>query len=537
MKLTLQKNNIIIQFPYNKEIVKAVKTIPGRRFDFKNKLWICPMGAAEQTLKTLKPFNFEIDPAIQAKLATQKKIEKDLEKIKNQKDIKIKFKTPLFNYQKVGVAFMLKVKHCILGDEPGLGKTIQSITVCEENKAKKVLVLCPSSLKENWSEEVKLWTNKKSVIITGTPKQREKQWTSNKNYYIANYELLLRDLETIQKIDWDYIIADEATRISNPKAKSSKAIKRIKAGTRIALTGTPINNKPDDLWNIADFIRPGELGSFWNFRDRYCILNHWGSVASYKNLNELRDKIKRIMIRRKKEDVLKDLPEKLYSDAFCSLNKAEQSYYNMIRDEITAEIMGNKIKIENALVKMIRLKQLTSSLELLGGEGSSKLETLKELLGDVVCNGNKAVIFTQFAKMSKILARELAGYNPLIISGEVPEKERQKIVHNFNEKDNNKIIIMTEAGAFGLNLQRANYVFHYDLSWSLSKMIQREDRTHRHGQKKNVTVYTLMARNTIDEYVRAVIYKKQKLSNFLLDNKDKVETEKLTKNDILNLLK
>lgn len=538
LKITLQNKLLILQFPYDKSIIKAIKTIPSRKFNFRHKFWTVNILQAEQALEILKPFSPSIDPAIQEEVKAVKRTETELKKIKSQNDINIKFKTPLFPYQKVGVAFMLKAGHALLGDEPGLGKTIQSITVCEVKKAKKILVLCPSILKDNWAGEIKQWTDKSSVVIAGTPTQRKAQWESPKNYYIANYELLLRDLELIQKIEWDYIIADEATRVSNPKAKSSKAIKKIKAHNRLALTGTPINNRPEDLWNVCDFIRPGELGSFWNFRERYCILNFWGSVASYKNLNELRNKLQRVMIRRQKSEVLKDLPPKLSEDIFCVLSNSEQKYYNMLKDEMAAEILGNQITIDNMLVKMIRLKQMTGSIELLGGEaGSSKMEALKELLKDIASNGNKTIVFTQFAKMSKIMARDLKKYNPLVISGDVKNNLRQNIIDNFNNKEEHKILIMTEAGAYGLNVQSANYVIHFDLSWSISKMIQREDRAHRVGQKKNVTVYTLMAKNTIDEYIRAVIWKKKQVSDFLIDNKDEMETSKLTKNDILNLLK
>ena len=538
MKLTLQKNNIIIQFAYDKDIIKAVKEIPGRKFNFKAKFWTVPIGVATQTLDALKPFDFKIDQAITDEVSSRKKTDTELEIIKGQDDIKKDFSTPLFPYQKIGVAFMLKAKNCLLGDEPGLGKTIQSITVCEELKAKKILVLCPSILKDNWASEVKQWTDKTSIVIGGTAAKRKEQWAKSRHYYLANYELLLRDLEYMQSIEWDFIIADEATRLSNPKAKSSREVKKIKAKRRIALTGTPINNKPDDLWNICDFIRPGEMGSFWNFRERHCILNNWGGVASYKNLNEVREKLQRVMIRRRKEEVLTDLPPKTLEDVYCNLSKSEQAYYNVLKEEMTAEILENKITIDNALVRMIRLKQLTGSAELLGGEkGSSKLSAVKDLLVDIAASGNKTIIFTQFAKMAVILKRDLAEYNPLVISGEVKNDLRQGIINNFNTREKHQILIMTEAGAYGLNVQGANYVIHYDLSWSISKMIQREDRAHRHGQKKNVTVYTLMARNTIDEYIKSVVWKKKEMSDFLVDGKDEMASAKLTKSDLLNLLK
>ncbi len=538
MRILKQNNLAIIDFDFDKDIVKVVRDIPGRKFIFKSKVWTVPIIRAEQAITALKVFDPEIDPLLLKEIKARKKTDSDLDIIRAQDDVNIKFPTPLFPYQKIGVTFMLKCKNCIMADEPGMGKTIQSITTAEAAKAKKILIFCPSILKENWAEEVKKWTKKTSVIIAGTPKQRQSKWQLDRNYYISNYEQLLRDLEDMQKIDWDFIIADEATRISNPRSKSGRFIKKIKAKNKIALTGTPINNRPDDLWNIADFIRPGELGSFWSFRDQYCVVNNWGGVAGYKNLNELRQRIQRIMIRRRKEDVLKELPPKLYTDIHCDLNRAERNYYNQIKNEIASDLLKGE-KIDNALVKMVRLKQLTGSAELLGSEitKSSKMEALQELLGEVIVDGNKVIVFTQFAKMAKIITRDLSGYDPLLISGEVPEEERQKLVHEFNNGEKNKVMVMTEAGAFGLNLQRANYVIHYDLSWSLSKMVQREDRAHRVGQKKNVTIYTMMARDTIDEYIRSVIYAKKKISNFLIDTRDEIEAEKLSREDLLDLLK
>ena len=336
---------------------------------------------------------------------------------------------------------------------------------------------------------------------------------------------------------FDIICADECTRVSNPKAKMTKAIFKIKAKNRIAMTGTPINNSVQDLWAPMNFINPGEGGSWWSFRERYLITDFWNAVVSYKNLNEIKTKLQRIMIRRTKVEVLKELPPKLCEDIFFNLSSSEQKYYNTIKEEMIVEIMGNKVTAENALTKMIRLKQMTGSIELLGGEKkSSKIDALKELLKDITSNG-KVIVFTQFAKLARILERELSGYNPLVISGEVKNNLRQGIIDDFNNKEEHKILIMTEAGAYGLNVQSANYVIHVDLSWSISKMIQREDRAHRVGQKKNVTVYTLMARHTIDEYIRSVVWKKKQMSDFLVDNRDEVRISKLTKDDLLSLLK
>lgn len=206
MKLTKQNNNIIIQFDFDRDIIKAVKAIPGRKFDFKNKLWICSVGVAPQLLEALKPFDFVIDPAITNLVKTQKQTETDLEKIKSQDDVNIKFKTPLFPYQKVGVAFMLKAGHCLLGDEPGLGKTLQFITVCQARKTKKNLVICPAILKENWSNEVKKWHPEATpIIVEGSKENRYKIYTNTKKktgiwYLIVGYETMRNDIDKINEI-------------------------------------------------------------------------------------------------------------------------------------------------------------------------------------------------------------------------------------------------------------------------------------------------------------------------------------------------
>lgn len=339
---------------------------------------------------------------------------------------------------------------------------------------------------------------------------------------------------------FDTIIADEATRLSNPKAKQSKLIKQIPSKNNIALTGTPLNNSVQDLWNIMDFCQPGLLGSYWTFTEKYCVKDHFGSIIGYTNLSQLKEVIAHYMIRRLKVDVLTELPEKTCENIYIDFSSKERQLYNAIRQEITVDLKKHAVDhkyLNNILVKMTRLKQSTCSLELISDlQISSKLDILKELLQDILHQDKKAIIFTQFANMAKIIYRELSEYQPVLLIGETDKNKRQENIIAFNNNNINKLIIMTTAGEFGVNLQRANFVIHYDLPWSIAKIEQREGRAHRIGQKNNITVFNLLMSKTIDEYVLKILHKKQKLSREVLGDKEQFKKVKITKRDVKQLL-
>ena len=434
---------------------------------------------------------------------------------------------PLFPFQKAGVDFLLKVGSGLLCDSMGLGKTLQSIAVCEHVQAKKVLIFTPSAVKWQWHDEIKKFTGKRGTVVEGTKKERDNLWNllpiNRPIYYIVNYELLLRDFDEMNRIEWDVIIADEATKISNPRTKQSKLIKKLRSKRRIAMTGTPVSNKAHEVWNLVDFVQPGAFGNYWSFITRYCLRNKWHAIYGYQNMDELRFRLKRYMIRRLKEDVLPDLPEKISTDIPFELSEEEKTLYKKIKKEILFDIEKTDInKVENpttisyTLVKMVRLRQLADSMELLGQNiKSSKLAVLKELLQEALVDNKKAIVFTQFAKMADILERELAEYQPLKVSGTIKE-EYKDVVEKFNQDDNHQVLIMTSAGMYGLNIQRASILFHYDQEWSLAKMQQRTGRAHRMGQKETVMEYNLLAKSTIDYYVKKVLHKKTTLSNEVL---------------------
>jgi len=520
--MNVRKNNnaVEISFAYNPQLVALVKSLDGRKYDPQLKRWYIPFPGCLPVLESLAARGFAIDPALWAEAKKDKEQAQAAEALAVLPDTEFLTPLPLFPYQKVGASFLYKIGSGLIGDEPGLGKTIMSLAVCEKAQAQKVLIFCPAAVKFQWEEEIKKFLSKDSkiVVINGTAKQRTRQWRSEARFYIANYELLLRDFESIDSRIWDIIIADEATRISNPMAKQSKIIKKLKATRKIAMTGTPVSNWANEVWNLVDFICPGALGNYFSFLQRYCLKNQWGGIFGYQHMDELAAKLKRYMIRRLKVDVLPELPEKICTDIPFDLTEEEKKLYKQLKKEILFEIHKTDIdKIESpmtiqyTLVKMLRLRQLADSMELLGQNiQSSKLAVLSELLKDTLTGDRKAIVFTQFAEMANILERELKDWAPLKISGET--KDRQDIVNKFNNGEENKILIMTSAGQYGLNIQRASIIFHYDQEWSLAKMLQREGRAHRIGQKETVLVYNLLAKGTLDYYVKKVLHAKAELS-------------------------
>jgi SNF2 family DNA or RNA helicase len=526
MRVSLLGDKVEIIFPYSPAMVELIKTLGSRQYAPKRKSWTIPLAGAFESVEKLKRWGFNIDEAVELAVRQDAERGRQAEALAEEKDTPFESSLPLFPYQKVGARFISTIGSGLIGDEPGMGKTVESLAVVEDSSAKSVLIFCPSAVKYQWAEEIKKFipTDNSVMVVDGAKEERIIQWRSGVRFFVANYELLLRDFLEMDTREWGCIIADEATKIANPHAKQSRAIKRLRARDRIALTGTPISNRAQEVWSIIDFCRSGAFGSYYDFMNRYCVKNQWGGVFGYQNTDELRAKLKRFMIRRTKKEVLPDLPEKIITDIPFLLCDTEKELYNKIKQEILFEIkeadiakIENPMTIQMALVKMLRLRQLCDSLELLGeSKTSSKLEVLKELMREALeGNDQKAIVFTQFAEMADILERELRDYKPLKISGKVSD-DYHNIVRKFNEIEDYRVLVMTSAGQFGLNIQRASVVFHYDQEWSLAKMEQREGRAHRIGQKNSVQVFNLLAKGSMDMYVRKVLRAKRSLSDQIL---------------------
>ncbi len=389
MTINIKGNSLVITFRYDTDIIAAIKKITGRKFDVAKKHWTVPVENVVECLDILSPLG------LTATLEVRKLYEEQQKQIQAASEIKetpaeYEGNLPLFEFQKKGVRFLKTMPSVLLADAPGLGKTIQTIAALESLEG-KVLVLCPNSLKYSWAEELKKWGSADNVLVVdGPPGKRILQWGDiSKKYTIANYELLLHDFEKIPPT-WDVIVCDEATRISNPSAKTTKALKSLVAHKRIALTGTPISNSPNDIYSIIDWVCPHYLGSYWNFLEKYCIREpRFNRIVGYKNLPELGDKVSRFMLRRTKEEVLTDLPPKIIEDVPFELSIKERKLYDSIKRMILSEL--SQLKIDRSTlplipVKMLRLKQVVDHPSLISKDvkESSKLDTLKDLLEPIM---------------------------------------------------------------------------------------------------------------------------------------------------------
>jgi SNF2 family DNA or RNA helicase len=449
------------------------------------------------------------------------------------------------NYQKQGYQWMKTLASYgfggILADDMGLGKTVQSITyivsVISSIRDRKcpVLILCPSSLTYNWSYELKKFAPEvRAVVVDGnkTNRDRLQKESSDQDVIITSYPLLLNDIKWYEKQTFHTVFFDEAQAFKNPLTKTAKAVKKIQAKNRYALTGTPIENSPEELWSIFHIVFP-EL---------------FQGIKEYSHLTrkQIARRIQPFLLRRTKEDVLKELPNKLESLEFVELLEDQKKLYAAYLAKLRHDTLKhldrdtlrkNRIKI---LAGLTRLRQICCHPGLFvdGYQGSSaKLELLMELMEEATLSGRRVVIFSQFTKMLEIIGKELAfkGLSFFYLDGQTPSEERVKMCHRFNQGERDLFLISLKAGGTGLNLTGADTVILYDLWWNPAVEAQAADRAHRIGQKKVVKVIKLVARGTIEEKMNVLQEKKRNLIEEMLDSKETSSTL-LTEEDIREIL-
>ena len=483
----------------------------------------------------------------------------DVKQLESNFEVPVNLHANLRQYQKVGVQWLEMLDYYglggILADDMGLGKTVQLLCVIcsylekHKNNSKPILVVCPSSLCLNWQNEIEKFTsNVSSIVIHGTLEEREKSIKNIPEYNVAitSYELLKRDLEEYKKYNYEfkYIIADEAQYIKNNNTQNAKAIKSITAETRFALTGTPIENSLSELWSIFDFIMPGYLFGYRKFKELYETPivrdNDENAIQKLKKL------IEPFILRRIKGEVLTELPDKMITVLNSQMLDEQQeiylSYLSQARKNAMEEIKENGI--EKSQIKILalltRLRQICCHpglfIENYKG-GSGKLNQCIEIVKDAIQSGHKILLFSGYTAMFEIIEKELKKeeIEYLKLTGQTKVSDRINLVDEFNNNPDKKLFLISlKAGGTGLNLIGADMVIHYDPWWNLSAENQATDRTYRIGQKRNVQVYKLITKNSIEEK----IYDLQKRKEALIDNMistNQTFISKLSKEDIMNL--
>jgi len=432
--------------------------------------------------------------------------------------------TPLYQYQEEGVLHLAFGRRVLLADDMGLGKTIQAIAAAALLKQlrdiQRVLIVTPASLKHQWAREIQRFTSLPVQIIQGNQIDRRKQYREPQFFNIVNYELALYDQEEIVKQQFDLIMLDEAQRIKNWRTKTADAIKQLRSPYAFVLTGTPLENRLDELYSVFQFIDPTILGPLWRFNERYYEAERQptGSykVLGYKNLDELRHRISPYVLRRVRDEVLLDLPDRVDNNFFVEMTDPQWDAYHEYEHKV-AKLMAqakrrpltpDEHKLLLAFLTKMRL--ICDALALHDHEikpaerekTAPKLRELREILGEEVAgNGHKALVFSQWSTMlaftEPLLEKLKVGWVKL--TGDVPSPKRGALVERFFDDPQCKVFLSTDAGGVGLNLQAASMVINLDLPWNPAVLGQRIARAHRHGQKQSVNVINLIAQGTIEE--------------------------------------
>lgn len=465
----------------------------------------------------------------------------------------------LRDYQVTGVKWLYTLAKTgfggILADEMGLGKTIQVIyyikQMLKDNENNKFLIVVPTSLAYNWDHEFDSFgSNIKRKICVGNKDKRTKilRNLNDTNVIITTYGLLREDEELYNNLNFNTMVIDEAQNIKNNMAGITKVVKKVNAETKFALTGTPLENSILELWSIFDFIMPGYLASLTKFQSKYKIKDF--DEDSEILIKGLSKQINPFILRRKKQDVVKELPDKLINDIYIEL-KDEQKKLYVAELERVKEEMKKIIETEGMNKARFLILQLLTKLRQICidpsivydnyKDGSNKLEQLESIVNEYIKNNHKILIFSSFKTALNIVKEKLnkAKIKTYMIDGSVPAKDRIEMVDNFNNNDDVKVfLIMLKSGGTGLNLATADVVIHLDLWWNPQAENQATDRAHRIGQKNTVEVIHLITKGTIEEKILELQNKKRILSDKLIDGeiRDKNILSELTKEDIKNLL-
>lgn len=420
-----------------------------------------------------------------------------------------------FPYQYQGIAWLFSKKAALLADEMGLGKTMQTITavrlLLRSGRVRRILLVCPKPLIPNWQREFKMWAEELPITtIEGDTARRKMIWTMPGNpILIANYELMVRDFESMEEHErpsFDLVVLDEAQRIKNNNSRTSEVAKSLTRKRSWALTGTPIENRPEEMVSLFEFIE---------------IVPPRASP----DLRQLQKLSKDFVLRRTKDLVMTDLPPRLDRDEYLELNPAQQYAYKIAEKEGVIQLndMGESISIQHVFELVLRLKQITN-FDPLTGE-SAKLDRLAADMEEVVASGGKAILFSQWTKtldwIKDKMSQRVPNCGTLIYHGGVPAKKREPILSQFKDDPDSHLLLMSYGtGAVGLNLQFAGYVFLFDRWWNPAVEDQAINRAHRIGQKSPVIVTKFICKDTVEERIDLVLQQKRELFAAILGDGD-----------------
>jgi SNF2 family DNA or RNA helicase len=434
---------------------------------------------------------------------------------------------PLFGYQKEGIERLITSRSVLLADEMGLGKTIQAIAALRiltaRREIKSALIVCPVGLIAQWRRQIRIWAPDLPVsTAVGARDQRKAAWRANAMLYLSNFESVRADLWARSEAayrSWDVVILDEAQRIKNSKSGVATVAKSLERSRSWALTGTPLENRLDDLLSVLDFAAPGEFD------------------PSTMGVG-LRGLMSRVQLRRRRAEVLDDLPPKFASVIGLDLTATQRAAYRKAEEKGTVWLrsLGRELRVSHVLELILRLKQICNFCPETGD--SAKLDDLRERLEEFRASDAKALVFSQFVEEPfgvLRLARELQEFRPLAITGGMDQPNRSAAFDSFERDQSRRVMVLSlKAGGTGLNLTAASRVVHFDRWWNPAVEIQAEDRVHRIGQTQPVEVFAYVCSDTVEERVAQILEQKRALFSDLIDG---IPTHALGRLDLDTLLR
>ncbi len=443
----------------------------------------------------------------------------------------------LYDYQREGALFAAKAGRCLIGDEMGLGKTVQAIAAAEIMArllgVERALIICPTSLKHQWEREIEKFIGRPTQVISGLRPRRQHHFALPSFFKITNYDTVHRDLDLIHAWSPDLVILDEAQRIKNWNTRAARTVKKISSPYAIVLTGTPLENRLEELVSIVQFVDQYKLGPTYRLLHDHQIKDDHGRVVGYRDLDRIGKTLSPILLRRQKSQVLNQLPERLDKNFFVPMTPQQSQMHEENRD-IVARIVAkwkryhflSEADQRRLMIALQNMRMSCDSTYLLDQKTDigTKADELATLLEEVFEQpDSKVVIFSQWLRMHELLVRRIKDqdWRHVMFHGGVPGQQRKGLVDRFREDERCRAFLATDAGGVGLNLQHANMVVNMDLPWNPAVLEQRIGRVHRLGQKQPVRVVNFVAQGTIEEGMLSVIKFKRSLFAGVLDGGEK----------------
>jgi len=446
-------------------------------------------------------------------------------------------KVPLYDYQREGALFAARTGRCLIGDEMGLGKTIQAIAAAEMMAklfgVERALIVCPTSLKHQWEREIAKFAERSTEVIGGLRPRREQLFATNTFYKIMNYDTVYRDLDLIENWSPDLVVLDEAQRIKNWNTRAARSVKKIASPYAVVLTGTPLENRLEELVSIVQFVDRHRLGPTYRLLHEHQLRDEHGKVVGYTGLDKIGKTLAPVLLRRQKKQVLDQLPERLDKNFFVPMTPLQQQHHDDNK-EIVARIVQkwrrykflSEADQRRLMIALQNMRMACDSTYLLDHQSDHgvKADELATLLEEIYEErSTKVVIFSQWLRMHELLQRrfETRDWDHVLFHGGVPGQQRKGLVDRFREDEGCRAFLATDAGGVGLNLQHASVVINMDLPWNPAVLEQRIGRVHRLGQKQPVRVVNFVAQGTIEHGMLEVIRFKKSLFAGVLDGGEK----------------